>query len=141
MHDGEIRIDSAVQARYPRRAEGGFQVDLRQAIYALSDALDLVGIDEIGHGKRVGYMALQCGRKLGLDVHSLTDLFEIGLLHDCGVSSSRVHRHLVEDFDWRESQEHCQIGHDLLKDFAPLAHMALPILFHHTLNYQSNSRS
>jgi putative nucleotidyltransferase with HDIG domain len=109
-----------------------FQVDLRQTIYALSNALDLVGIDEVHHGKRVGYMAMLCGHKLGLDVKSINDLFELGLLHDCGVSSSRVHQQLVDKLDWSEAQEHCRVGHDLLKDFAPLAHMALPILYHHT---------
>jgi putative nucleotidyltransferase with HDIG domain len=108
------------------------QVDLRQTIYALSNALDLVGIDEVQHGKRVGYMAMQCGQWLGLDAKSVNDLFELGLLHDCGVSSSRVHKHLVEEFDWRESKEHCQIGHNLLNNFGPLAHMAQPILYHHT---------
>ena len=35
-------------------------VDLNQAVYALSDALDLVGIDDVGHGKRVGVMAESC---------------------------------------------------------------------------------
>ncbi|TLS16945.1 MAG: phosphodiesterase, partial [Betaproteobacteria bacterium] len=35
-------------------------VDLRQVIYALSDALDLVGIDDVAHGKRVGIMAAAC---------------------------------------------------------------------------------
>jgi putative nucleotidyltransferase with HDIG domain len=108
------------------------RIDLHQAIYSLSNALDLVGIDEVQHGKRVGYMAMQCGHRLGLEVQSIYDLYEIGLLHDCGVSSSRVHQHLVEELDWRESQEHCQVGYDLLKDFAPLSHMALPILYHHT---------
>ena len=33
-------------------------IDLRQAIYALTDALDLVGVDEVGHGKRVGFIYL-----------------------------------------------------------------------------------
>jgi hypothetical protein len=39
-------------------------VDLNKAIYALSDALDLVGIDDIGHCKRVGVMAEACARTL-----------------------------------------------------------------------------
>ena len=30
------------------------QADLRQVVYALSDALDLVGVDDVAHGKRVG---------------------------------------------------------------------------------------
>jgi hypothetical protein len=42
-------------------------IDLRQAIYALTDALDLVGVDEVGHGKRVGFMAAECSQALPLD--------------------------------------------------------------------------
>lgn len=40
-------------------------VDLNQVIYALSDALDVVGIDDVGHGKRVGVMAESCARTVG----------------------------------------------------------------------------
>jgi len=111
---------------------GELQVDLRQMIYALSNALDLVGIDEVQHGKRVGYMAMQCAEQLGLTEDAIAEAFEIGLLHDCGVSSSRVHKHLVSEYDWPDSQVHCQVGYELLKDFPPLAHMALPIRYHHT---------
>ena len=39
-----------------------FDFDLRQVIFALSDALDLVGVDDVAHGKRVGYEALAWGR-------------------------------------------------------------------------------
>lgn len=41
------------------------QADLRQAIYALSDSLDLVGVDDVAHGKRVGVMAAECAREIG----------------------------------------------------------------------------
>lgn len=61
--------------------------DLRQVIYALSDALDLVGVDDIAHGKRVGIMAAECGRCMNLSDKQITMLFELGLLHDIGVSS------------------------------------------------------
>ena len=37
--------------------------NLHQLIYALSDALDLVGVDDINHGKRVAYMALVCANE------------------------------------------------------------------------------
>ena len=79
-------------------------VDLRQVIYALSDALDLVGIDDVAHGKRVGIMAAACARVMGLDRGDTTFLFDLGLLHDIGVSSTRTHNHLVSEFDWQMSQ-------------------------------------
>lgn len=57
-------------------------IDLDQAIHALADASDLVGVDEMLHGKRVGLMAQQC-RGLSLGEPELENLFHIGLLHDC----------------------------------------------------------
>jgi putative nucleotidyltransferase with HDIG domain len=111
---------------------GDLLVDLRQVIYALSDALDLVGIDDVGHGKRVGVMAAALARRLGLDPVATTFLFDLGMLHDIGVSSTATHGHLVAEFDWENSQVHCEIGHALLRDFPPLAAMAAPIRHHHT---------
>ncbi|MBL8483535.1 MAG: HD domain-containing protein [Rhodocyclaceae bacterium] len=107
-------------------------VDLRHVVHALSDALDLVGIDDVNHGKRVGTMAAECGRVLGLGEDDRNFLFDLGLLHDIGVSSTRTHRHLVTEFDWKGSQAHCQRGCELLQGFQPLAAMALPVRYHHT---------
>jgi putative nucleotidyltransferase with HDIG domain len=107
--------------------------DLHHVIYALSDALDLVGVDDVAHGKRVGIMAAECGKVLGLPQEEIDFLFELGMLHDIGVSSTQTHQHLVTEFDWVGSQHHAVVGHDLLKSFAPLADMALPILYHHTM--------
>lgn len=108
------------------------QIDLRQAIYALADALDLVGIDEVGHGKRVGFMAYECGRALNLNDLSRVKLFHAALLHDCGVSSTRVHQHLVEEMEWDEAEIHCHIGHDLLNSFHALSSLAPVVRYHHT---------
>lgn len=116
------------------------QLDLRQVVYALSDALDLVGVDDFHHGKRVGLMAVECGRVLGLDEPTLGMLFDTGLLHDCGVSSTRVHHHLVTELDWEGSQEHCNLGHELLLSFAPLAPLA-PLILHHHTHWDALSRA
>ncbi|WP_018153012.1 HD-GYP domain-containing protein [Leeia oryzae] len=107
-------------------------VDLRHAVYALSDALDLVGVDDVAHGKRVGLMAAECARALGLSSDEVAFLFDLGLLHDIGVSSTQTHQHLVSEFDWSSSQVHAEVGHKLLAGFAPLADMALPVKYHHT---------
>lgn len=107
-------------------------VDLNKAIYALSDALDLVGIDDVGHGKRVGVMAEACARTLKMPEAEVGFLCGLGLLHDIGVSSTLVHAHLVTEFDWSGSQVHCEVGCDRLRSFAPLADMALPVRYHHT---------
>lgn len=108
------------------------QSDLRHVIYALADALDLVGIDDVAHGKRVGIMAAECGKLMGLSETEVTFLFDLGMLHDIGVSKTQTHHHLVTEFDWAGSQTHAEFGYMLLRDFAPLARMALPVRYHHT---------
>ncbi|CDH44116.1 HD-GYP domain-containing protein [Candidatus Contendibacter odensensis] len=107
-------------------------IDLGQAIHALADALDLVGVDEVLHGKRAGLMALQCGRGLHLNDPELEDLFHVGLLHDCAVSSTTVHRRLVNELDWEGAEFHCVRGAEMLGQFPPLAHLAPVIRYHHT---------
>src|SRR5512145_2576933 len=95
--------------------------DLRHVIYALSDALDLVGIDDVAHGKRVGIMAAECAKLMGLPEAETTFLFDLGMLHDIGVSTTQTHQHLVSEFDWQESQVHAELGYALLREFAPLS--------------------
>ena len=108
------------------------RADLRQVIYALSDALDLVGVDDVAHGKRVGVMAAECAKAMGLPREEVLFLFDLGVIHDIGVSSTTTHQHLVTEFDWEGSQGHAELGYELLRGFEPLAAMALPIRYHHT---------
>lgn len=107
-------------------------IDLRQMIMAIESAVSLVGMNDTNHGKRVGYIASQLARELGFSDHDLQFSFELGLLHDCGVSTEQMHTNLVNQFDWEEANIHCEIGYQLLKDFAPLAKFSTPILYHHT---------
>lgn len=109
------------------------RVNLHHVIYALSDALDLVGVDDLAHGKRVGIMAGECSKALGWTSEQADFMFDLGLLHDIGVSSTATHSHLVAEFDWVGSQAHAKRGHQLLQGFAPLAAMALPVRYHHTV--------
>jgi HD-GYP domain-containing protein (c-di-GMP phosphodiesterase class II) len=108
------------------------ETDLRHVIYALSDALDMVGVDDIEHGKRVGIMAAECLRRTGATDDEVVFMFDLGMLHDVGVSSTQTHRNLVREFDWTGSQEHCLIGAQRLSGFVPLAAMAEPVRYHHT---------
>ena len=107
-------------------------VDLRQVIHALSDALDLVGVDEKYHGKRVAFMAVECGRVLNMSSGQLDVIYDASLLHDCGVSSTQVHRQLVSELDWNGSQHHCQQGEKLLKRCNLLADLPTIVRWHHT---------
>lgn len=107
-------------------------LDLSEVAFALSDALDLVGVNILQHGKRVAYMARECGRALELPEPEADDLFLAALLHDSGVSSSRVHRSLLGTFDWEGADEHCVAGHRLLSGFAPFRRIAEVVRWHHT---------
>lgn len=108
------------------------QTDLRHVIQALSEALDLVGVDDVAHGKRVGLMAAECARELGLTDAEVRFCFDLGMLHDIGVSSTRTHGKLVGHFDWDGAQDHCETGFALLGRFPPLQPLALPVRYHHT---------
>jgi putative nucleotidyltransferase with HDIG domain len=110
----------------------GLSLDLREAINCLTEALNLVGVDERQHGERVARMAAETARLLGWQGKTLTDLFHSALLHDCGVSSTRVHTRLVTELDWAGSERHCLVGEAYLKAFRPLAHLAPVIRWHHS---------
>ena len=73
------------------------QIDLKSAVLALSDALDLVGVNDFQHGKRVAMIARETALLLGLPEARLDNLVIAGLLHDIGVSSTAVHRRLVHE--------------------------------------------
>jgi HD-GYP domain-containing protein (c-di-GMP phosphodiesterase class II) len=109
-----------------------FDINLRDAVYSLSDALDLVGVDEVHHGKRVAYMAVEICRGLELNAQAMDDLYHAAMLHDCGVSSTSVHRKLVSELDWEGAGAHCERGFDLLRACPPLQHLAMMVLHHHT---------
>ncbi len=108
------------------------RVDLSEATLAVSDAVDLVGVKVLQHGKRVAFMALETARTLGLEESWQRELFRAALIHDCGVSSSEVHKRLVYELDWAGSRDHCERGYKLMRDFEPFATLAEVILHHHT---------
>lgn len=82
-----------------------YKLNIRQVSYALSEALDMVGID---------------------------DIINIGMLHDCGVSSTDTHISLVTELDWEGSQKHCIEGAKLLKKVYFYKEYADVVLYHHT---------
>jgi len=108
-----------------------FNLNLHEMVYSLSDALDLVGVVQIHHGKRVGFMAAECGKQLDLPPADLDNLFQAAILHDCGVSHTSVHSRLAQ-FEWEKVHGHCEVGAALLRMTPPLAHLSDVILHHHT---------
>ncbi|MBI4808181.1 MAG: HD domain-containing protein [Nitrosomonadales bacterium] len=108
-----------------------YNVNLHEALYSLSDALDLVGVTHIHHGKRVAYMATECGKRLGWSAPLLDDLFQAAILHDSGVSKTMVHAKLTQ-MAWESEAEHCKLGADMLAGSPLLKPLADTILHHHT---------
>lgn len=107
-------------------------VDLDRIILALSDALDFIGVDEVGHGHRVALMAHMCAEALEWDAAERHRVVRAGLLHDCGVSSTREHRSLVNEIMWEGEHAHCERGFTYLGAVPPLAYLAPIVLEHHT---------
>jgi HD-GYP domain-containing protein (c-di-GMP phosphodiesterase class II) len=117
---------------FQKKGEEIMRLDLEQFIFALSDTVDLVGVNELLHSKRVGTMAWRCSETLGFDKQQQKRLLHLGLLHDCGVSSTREHKKLVSEMDWKNSNVHCRIGASRMAYFGPLESFAETILYHHT---------
>ncbi|MGE5503206.1 MAG: HD-GYP domain-containing protein [Actinomycetota bacterium] len=107
-------------------------LDLDRAVLALSDALDLVGVDKVGHGHRVALMAAILAEEMGWETPEVHELVRAGLLHDCGVSTTREHRSLVNELEWEEAPAHCSRGAVYLADVPMLAHLAPVVLEHHS---------
>jgi HD-GYP domain-containing protein (c-di-GMP phosphodiesterase class II) len=109
-----------------------FTVCASRLVLALSDALDLVGVDLVQHGKRVAFLSLQVARELGWTERRTHTLCLAALLHDFGVSSTEVHRRLLASFAWEGSHSHCERGYDLLRGVTTFSALAEPIRYHHT---------
>lgn len=106
--------------------------NLREITYALSEALDYVGIDDTMHGKRVAYMSAEVATKLGWSKERIDHIIMMGMLHDCGVSSTDVHHSLVTELDWDNAQIHCDRGEWLLNKVSEYRQYSQTILYHHT---------
>lgn len=107
-------------------------LNIKEVTCALSEALDFVGIDDTLHSKRVAYMATEVAKKMGWDKELLDKLMFIGMLHDCGVSSTDVHAHLVNELDWENSYIHALRGEDLLNQTTIYSKYSLYVRYHHT---------
>ena len=104
----------------------------RALIYALADAIGYIGIDDLYHGKRVGYMAYLVAQKIG-DADLPPDfMFDLGVLHDIGVSTTKAFKHLVAEFEWENRDQHCEVGYKRLLKSSSLRGFAEPVRYHHT---------
>lgn len=108
------------------------RLNRKKLLWVLSGAIDLVGITDLYHGKRVAYIADQLRKNISDFNWSQDDVIKAGLLHDCGVSSTDIHEHLVLEFEWTFVEQHCIRGEKLLNRVGDLSHLAEPIRYHHS---------
>lgn len=101
--------------------------------WTLSATVDLVGVTDILHGRRVAYYALEIARhsnsKLPWSEH---DIIVAALLHDIGVSSTETHERLVQEMQWVGAQNHCVRGESLLAVIPCLKSLASAVKLHHS---------
>jgi HD-GYP domain-containing protein (c-di-GMP phosphodiesterase class II) len=108
------------------------KLDLVEVVAAISDLLDLAGIDDYLHGKRVATMAGECAHILHLDPTSRAALVLAALLHDLGASAAHPCGSLGSGVESENAQLHCERGAWLLRELPPLSHLAPMIRHHHT---------
>jgi HD-GYP domain-containing protein (c-di-GMP phosphodiesterase class II) len=106
--------------------------NLFRGVDALSSAVDMVGVDDAMHGKRVGIMASAVAQSLGWPEWRKLELLYASFLHDCGVSTTEEHGYLISELEWSNAQGHCDRGAKLLSDVPLLAHLAAAVRWHHT---------
>jgi putative nucleotidyltransferase with HDIG domain len=107
-------------------------LSLHRVIIGLTHALDLVGVDEVRHGKRVAAMSEAVARDLGWSKPARDFILQAGMLHDCGVSQTREHHDIVDGFEWKGAKAHCHRGEHYLLECPPLADFAPIVRWHHT---------
>lgn len=107
-------------------------IDLFSAVTALSCALDLVGVDEVRHGKRVAFIAYQIAKQLNWPIQECHSILLAGMLHDCGVAKIREHRKLTDSLEWPGADAHALRGAEYLSSCPPLAGLSTEIRYHHT---------
>lgn len=127
-----LATDHNKAANPNKRTAAMIALNLHDAITALSTSFDFVGIDEVQHGKRVGYMARAVAHHLGWSDERCWKILHAGMLHDCGVSRVREHRHLTETLEWDGEEEHCIRGANYLRVCPILAHFTDIVRYHHT---------
>ena len=107
------------------------RVPLHRLILSLSQALDFVHPHVADHQQRVAYIAVNLGRRLGMQKDRLLELFRAAALHDIGMVGveNRVlalHIGALEQVAW-----HPEAGFELLRDNPLFAVAAETIRYHH----------
>lgn len=90
---------------------------------------------DLEHSKRVGSLAGQFGKYLGLSSEEVEALHTVGIMHDIGkiaIASKILNKQgKLDDDEWKEIQRHPEIGFNILSSVNQYAPMAKEVLCHH----------
>jgi HD-GYP domain-containing protein (c-di-GMP phosphodiesterase class II) len=103
-----------------------FHVSLKQFVFSLSQALDLINPVMADHHKRVAYIALRVAEQAGFAGRPKEDVVVAAALHDIGaLSSSRLDGERTPDADRKSAR----FGYQLLQKFKPFQFPARIVRF------------
>jgi HD domain-containing protein len=111
-------------------------VELLRSLTAAHDAKDA---RTFGHSERVGRIAVELGRALGLGKNDLGDLYLAGLLHDIGKIGTPdppgerrgVTPTCGSADDGEYLKKHVSVGYAILANLPPFRHLLPAVLHHH----------
>src|SRR5262249_43534666 len=102
---------------------------------SLTAAIDAKDAYTFGHSERVGRIAVELGRELGLAEDELSDLYLAGLLHDIGKIGIRDEvlgkQGPLSAEEMNHLKQHPRIGYAILAELHPIHHLLPGVLHHH----------
>jgi putative nucleotidyltransferase with HDIG domain len=102
---------------------------------ALTAAIDAKDSYTFGHSERVGRIAVELAREMGIDGEDLGDIYLAGLLHDIGKIGIRDDVLRKPGKLTPEEQEHIRqhvtIGYSILADLRQIRNLLPGVLYHH----------
>jgi len=105
-------------------------VSLADLLIPLAKTIDMMSPALAEHHLGVAYFALRIAESLGLPEEESRTLVIAGMLHDiCAFSLDE--RLDILDFEYREPDNHCSTGYEILRRFEPFSDAAGIIRFHH----------
>lgn len=108
------------------------KLHLLEIVAAISNLLDLAGVDHYLHGKRVATMATECAHILHLDLASHAGLVLAALLHDLDTTMAQPRTPLAVEFESEDARPNCERGAWLSWELSSLSHLAPVIRYHYT---------
>ncbi len=108
----------------------GLKVRLVDLVSAVSEAMDFMSPEIVGHHRRVAFVTQAIARQVGLSDGDHRDLLLGAALHDCGAFSLRERLNLL-DFETRRPHAHADAGYRLLRIVPDLRRAAICVRYHH----------